>query len=111
MGRRTYTPEQIIKKHESGMKLANLACKFLNTLLGIVNLPLLARGAGSDIQPCLGNVDANERVSLSHYNLLEYIVTALPCTIRAWLALTTVRAFFLKGVATLALVRSHYDPG
>ncbi len=84
------------------MKLGNLFDKFLNTLLGISNLLLLASGTDSDIEPCFGN-DANE-VILIHYNLLEYFI-ALPSTIRAWLALTTVRVFFQDGVATLALIR------
>ena len=58
----------------------------------------------SDISRRPGNVDANERKSLIHYHLLKYII-ALPCTIRAWLALTTVRAFFQDGVATLAFLQ------
>jgi len=102
---RKFQPTGCFKKHQSGMKLGNLFDKLLNTLLGIGNLPLPVRGTDSNIQPRLGNVDANEKRFLIHYNLLAYFI-ALPCTIRAWLALTTVRAFSQDGVATLAFLRS-----
>jgi len=87
------------------MKFGNLVDEFLNSLFRIVNLPSLFRRTDSNIEPRFGNIDTNEMKCLIHHNLLESLI-ALPCTMRAWLALTTVRAFFKDGVATLAFSRS-----
>ncbi|MBA7589875.1 hypothetical protein ES708_31968 [subsurface metagenome] len=89
-----FQPARCFKEHQSRVKVNKLADQALNTLLGVSNLLLLTCGADSDIQPCLGDVDSDESGFLIHYNLL---FIALPCTIRAWLALATVRAFFQKG--------------
>jgi len=102
---RKFQPARCFKEHQSRVKVSKLVDQALNTLLGVSNLPLLAGGADSDIQPCLGDVDSDESGFLIHYNLLEYFI-ALPCTIRAWLAMATVRAFFQRGAATLAFSRS-----
>jgi len=102
---RKFQPARCFKEHQSRVKVSKPIDQALNTLLGVSNLPLLTCGADSDIQPCLGDVDSDESGFLIHYNLLKYFI-ALPCTIRAWLALATVRAFFRRGAATLALVRS-----
>ncbi|MBA7589308.1 hypothetical protein ES708_31390 [subsurface metagenome] len=99
------------KEHQSRVKVSKLADQALNTLLGVSNLLLLTCGADSDIQPCLADVDSDESGFLIHYNLLDYFI-ALPCTIRAWLALATVRAFFhRRGAATPAILRSPVTQG
>jgi len=74
---RKFQPARCFKEHQSRVKVSKLVDQALNTLLGVSNLPLLAGGADSDIQPCLGDVDSDESGFLIHYNLLEYFI-ALP---------------------------------